>query len=177
MLRFSANLGFLWPDRPLVDRIDAAAAAGFRAIDLHWSYDVPAKRMRARSTGWRCSASTRVRGDVDAGQNGLAGREDEFHVATPRRGSGATRRGDRREGAGRDRARAAAARLLAPAGGRRRDRWRCQAGARGAILADRPGDPGVPWTRPLDGPAMGLALKSGNFGTPDFFPKAWALLT
>ena len=34
MPRFSANLGFLWPDRPLLDRIDAAAAAGFRAIRL-----------------------------------------------------------------------------------------------------------------------------------------------
>lgn len=38
-------------------------------------------------------------------------------------------------------------------------------------------DPGVPWTRTLDGPDMALALKSGNFGTPDFFLKAWAQLT
>ena len=35
MPRFSANLGFLWPDRPLLARIDAAAAAGFKAIELH----------------------------------------------------------------------------------------------------------------------------------------------
>jgi len=48
MARFSANLGFLWPDRPLLERIDAAAAAGFRAIELHWPYDVPAARVRAR---------------------------------------------------------------------------------------------------------------------------------
>ena len=34
MLRFSANLGFLWPDRPLLARIDAAARAGFKAIEL-----------------------------------------------------------------------------------------------------------------------------------------------
>ncbi len=47
MLRFSANLGFLWPDRPLLDRIDAAAQAGFEAIELHWPYDVPAERVRA----------------------------------------------------------------------------------------------------------------------------------
>ena len=38
-------------------------------------------------------------------------------------------------------------------------------------------DPGVPWTRTLDGPDMALALKSGNFGAPDFFLKAWAQLT
>ena len=38
-------------------------------------------------------------------------------------------------------------------------------------------DPGVPWTRTLDGPPMALALKSGNFGTPDFFIKAWDRLS
>lgn len=48
MPRFSANLGFLWPDRPLLDRIDAAAAAGFRAIELHWPYDVPPHRVKDR---------------------------------------------------------------------------------------------------------------------------------
>ncbi len=37
-------------------------------------------------------------------------------------------------------------------------------------------DPGVPWTRVVDGPGMAIALKSGNFGAPDFFQKAWKLL-
>ena len=37
-------------------------------------------------------------------------------------------------------------------------------------------DPGVPWTRVVDGPEMVVALKSGNFGAPDFFLKAWNLL-
>lgn len=37
-------------------------------------------------------------------------------------------------------------------------------------------DPGVPWTRTSDG-QLALALKSGNFGTPDFFVKAWSRLT
>jgi len=41
-------------------------------------------------------------------------------------------------------------------------------------------DPGVPWTTAItettvDGP-LALALKSGNFGTPDFFLKAWEKL-
>ena len=35
-----------------------------------------------------------------------------------------------------------------------------------------PIDPGAPWTRVVDGPAIALALKSGNFGAPDFFLKA-----
>jgi uncharacterized protein YgbK (DUF1537 family) len=38
-------------------------------------------------------------------------------------------------------------------------------------------DPGVPWTRSLDGGGLVLALKSGNFGAPDFFLKAWRLLS
>lgn len=38
-------------------------------------------------------------------------------------------------------------------------------------------DPGVPWTRCVDGPDLALALKSGNFGAPDFFVRAWTLLT
>jgi uncharacterized protein YgbK (DUF1537 family) len=37
-------------------------------------------------------------------------------------------------------------------------------------------DPGVPWTLAADGEPMALALKSGNFGTRDFFTKALAML-
>ncbi len=37
-------------------------------------------------------------------------------------------------------------------------------------------DPGVPWTRSMDGRNLVLALKSGNFGAPDFFLKAWDLI-
>jgi uncharacterized protein YgbK (DUF1537 family) len=34
-------------------------------------------------------------------------------------------------------------------------------------------DPGVPWTASLEEPMLAIALKSGNFGTPDFFLKAF----
>jgi len=34
-------------------------------------------------------------------------------------------------------------------------------------------DPGVPWTFSIGKPTLALALKSGNFGTPDFFTKAF----
>lgn len=37
-------------------------------------------------------------------------------------------------------------------------------------------DPGVPWTCSLDEKPIALALKSGNFGTDDFFLKAWSRL-
>jgi uncharacterized protein YgbK (DUF1537 family) len=38
-------------------------------------------------------------------------------------------------------------------------------------------DPGVPWTRAIGGRDIALALKSGNFGAPDFFLKAWEKLS
>jgi uncharacterized protein YgbK (DUF1537 family) len=37
-------------------------------------------------------------------------------------------------------------------------------------------DPGVPWTTSLGEPALALALKSGNFGAPDFFERAFSVL-
>jgi hydroxypyruvate isomerase len=46
MPRFAANLGYLFTERPLLERIDAAAAAGFRAIELQFPYDVPASTVR-----------------------------------------------------------------------------------------------------------------------------------
>ncbi|WP_375450350.1 3-oxo-tetronate kinase [uncultured Devosia sp.] len=36
--------------------------------------------------------------------------------------------------------------------------------------------PGVPWTRSLGQADLAMALKSGNFGAPDFFLTAWDLL-
>jgi uncharacterized protein YgbK (DUF1537 family) len=37
-------------------------------------------------------------------------------------------------------------------------------------------DPGVPWTMSLGEPPLALALKSGNFGAPDFFLRAFSVL-
>jgi uncharacterized protein YgbK (DUF1537 family) len=37
-------------------------------------------------------------------------------------------------------------------------------------------DPGVPWTLGITDPPLALALKSGNFGAPDFFTKALGML-
>jgi uncharacterized protein YgbK (DUF1537 family) len=38
-------------------------------------------------------------------------------------------------------------------------------------------DPGVPWTQSLGEPPLALALKSGNFGAPDFFLRAFSVLS
>jgi uncharacterized protein YgbK (DUF1537 family) len=43
-----------------------------------------------------------------------------------------------------------------------------------ALRIGPPIDPGVPWTASLGEPELLLALKSGNFGAPDFFTKAFA---
>ena len=37
-------------------------------------------------------------------------------------------------------------------------------------------DPGVPWTMSVGEPRLHLALKSGNFGAPDFFTRAFEVL-
>ena len=37
-------------------------------------------------------------------------------------------------------------------------------------------EPGVPWTASLGEEPLALALKSGNFGGPDFFAKAFEVL-
>ena len=37
-------------------------------------------------------------------------------------------------------------------------------------------DPGVPWTASIADEPLLLALKSGNFGAPDFFTKAFRVL-
>jgi uncharacterized protein YgbK (DUF1537 family) len=42
-----------------------------------------------------------------------------------------------------------------------------------ALKIGPPIDPGVPWTVALGEPQLALALKSGNFGAPDFFIKAF----
>ncbi len=85
-MKISANLGFLFTDRPLPERILAAAELGFSAVELHWPYDTPARDVRAAldRTGLPVLALNTIRGDVAAGENGLsalAGREKEARAA------------------------------------------------------------------------------------------------
>ena len=49
MPRFAANLGYLFTDRPLLERFGAAAAAGFKAVELQFPYDLAPPRQRRRS--------------------------------------------------------------------------------------------------------------------------------
>ncbi|MBL8571511.1 MAG: TIM barrel protein [Phreatobacter sp.] len=86
MPRFSANLGFLWQGLPLLDQIEAAAKAGFRAIEMHWPYDTDPKAVRAacERLGLAMLGVNTVRGDTAKGENGLGalpGRQAEFQAA------------------------------------------------------------------------------------------------
>src|ERR1700754_127387 len=47
MFKFSANLSTLYQDRPLPERIAAAQAAGFGAVEMWFPYEVPAGVFRA----------------------------------------------------------------------------------------------------------------------------------
>jgi hydroxypyruvate isomerase len=83
--RFSANVGLLWPDRPLLQRIEAAARAGFRAIEMHWPYDVPAAEVAALATQNQLTllGINTAPGDQSRGEFGLAalpGRERDFQA-------------------------------------------------------------------------------------------------
>src|SRR5260370_11446332 len=42
MPRLAANLGYLFADRPLLERFGAAAASGFKAVELQFPYEQPA---------------------------------------------------------------------------------------------------------------------------------------
>ncbi len=85
-LRFSANLGMMWAPLPLLDRISAAAAAGFKAIELHWPYETPALAVKTACEQHHMrllSVNTPV-GDASRGDSGLAaqpGREVAFRAA------------------------------------------------------------------------------------------------
>lgn len=83
---FSANLGFLWTDKPLPEAIRAAHAAGFVAVECHWPYETDPEKVRAAldETGLPMLGLNTLRGDIVAGENGLTalpGREVEARAA------------------------------------------------------------------------------------------------
>lgn len=80
---FTANIAFLFADRPFLERIDAARAAGFDKVECHFPYDVPVATLKERldAAGVRMTGLNTAPGDIRAGDWGLAaliGREDEF---------------------------------------------------------------------------------------------------
>ena len=74
MMKFSANLGFLWNELDLPDAIRAAKSARFDAVECHWPYDVSAQDVNAalKETGLVMLGLNTRRGNVEGGDNGLS---------------------------------------------------------------------------------------------------------
>jgi hydroxypyruvate isomerase len=83
-LKISANLGFLWKERPLAERIRAAKAAGFDAVECHFPYEDPAEEIAAvlQETGLPMLGINTILGpDGFFGLAALAGHETEARAA------------------------------------------------------------------------------------------------
>ncbi len=82
MLRFDPNLRWLFTEVPMSDRYAAAAAAGFRGVEVAFPYDVPARELAARlSDNGLTLVQILSPFDWDGGERGLAalpGREAAF---------------------------------------------------------------------------------------------------
>jgi hydroxypyruvate isomerase len=72
MPRLAANLAYLFTERPLIERFAAAAAAGFRAVELQFPYDHAPSAVKAELAR---------HGLTQLGLNTPSGREGEFGLA------------------------------------------------------------------------------------------------
>lgn len=80
-LRFSANISLLFCERPFLERIDAAAAAGFDAVECHFPYDLDRADIGARlaAAGLVMNGiNTAPGGPGEFGLAAIPGREDDF---------------------------------------------------------------------------------------------------
>ena len=83
MIRLAANISTMFPQLPFLDRIDAAAAAGFRAVECQFPYAVAPDEiaLRLQATGLSWVLFNGPPGDSTRGERGIAslpGREREF---------------------------------------------------------------------------------------------------
>lgn len=78
MPRFDANLQLMFNEWDYLDRIDAAAEAGFRAVEFLFPYEHPADRVaeRLRRAGLEAVLINTPPGDLAAGERGFAARPD-----------------------------------------------------------------------------------------------------
>jgi 2-dehydrotetronate isomerase len=85
MPRFAANLGYLFTERPMIERIGAAAVAGFAAVELQFPYDVAPSAVKAeleRHTVTQLGVNTPL--CPEFGLAALPGREREWDAAFKR---------------------------------------------------------------------------------------------
>jgi 2-dehydrotetronate isomerase len=84
--RFAANLNFLFTELPFLDRFEAAAKAGFKAVESTNLYEATAPDIAARlkANGVSLALLNISSGNAAAGERGLtslAGREADFSAA------------------------------------------------------------------------------------------------
>jgi hydroxypyruvate isomerase len=80
MPRFAANLSMMFNEVPFLDRFEAAAKAGFTAVEFLFPYEHPAKEVGARlhGNGLTQALFNLPPGDWAAGEKGFAALPDRF---------------------------------------------------------------------------------------------------
>lgn len=86
MPKLSANLTWLFTERPLRERFAAAASCGFRAVEILWPYELAADEIAAqlRVHGLELALINLPPGDMAKGERGFAARpgdEERFAAA------------------------------------------------------------------------------------------------
>ena len=102
MPRFAANLSMMFTEVPFLDRFDAAAKAGFTAVEFLFPYDHPAEEVgeRLRRNGLTQALFNLPPGDWAAGEKGFAALPERFDdLKKSLRHRVALRAGDRRQAA------------------------------------------------------------------------------
>lgn len=83
MPRFAANLSMMFNELPFLERFEAAAKAGFRAVEFLFPYEFPAEEIGSRLNAFGLTQAlfNLPPGDWEKGERGMAalpGREAEF---------------------------------------------------------------------------------------------------
>ena len=80
MPRFAANLTMMFTEVPFLDRFDAAARAGFTAVEFLFPYDHPAEEVgkRLKAAGLTQALFNLPPGNWEAGEKGFAALPDRF---------------------------------------------------------------------------------------------------
>src|SRR5260370_23041530 len=89
MPRFAANLSMMFNEVPFLDRFEAAARAGFKAVEFLFPYEFSAAELKSRldANGLRQGLFNMPPGDWAAGERGMAslpGRQGEFRDSVKR---------------------------------------------------------------------------------------------
>ena len=88
MPKFAANLSTMFTELPFLERFDAAAAAGFQAVEFLFPYDYPAEVLKSRlqQNQLQLVLFNTAPGNVAAGEGGVAGGGERGGAGFPESG-------------------------------------------------------------------------------------------